>query len=42
MAGAAAEAKELRTIIDGAAKGDFDAQRRLGYRYEKGNGVVQD
>ncbi|KAJ1635911.1 hypothetical protein T492DRAFT_962709 [Pavlovales sp. CCMP2436] len=42
MAGAATKAGELRAIFKGAAEGDPDAQRRLGERYEHGDGVAQD
>jgi len=42
MAGAAAEAKALRLLIERAERGDLDAQGRLGARYEKGNSEVQD
>mmetsp|Transcript_27889 Transcript_27889/g.64107 ORF Transcript_27889/g.64107 Transcript_27889/m.64107 type:complete len:109 (+) Transcript_27889:86-412(+) len=42
MASAAASAKELRLLIDGAAQGNAAAQRRLGHHYKFDNGVVQD
>ncbi|KAJ1627280.1 hypothetical protein T492DRAFT_876945 [Pavlovales sp. CCMP2436] len=42
MAGAAAEVDELRLLIDDATRGDSDAQCRLGERYERGDGVVQN
>ncbi|KAJ1637798.1 hypothetical protein T492DRAFT_900691 [Pavlovales sp. CCMP2436] len=42
MAGVAAETRELRLLIERAAKGDPDALSNLGYRYEKGDGAVQD
>jgi TPR repeat protein len=42
MAGAAAEAEELRRTIERAAQGDAAAQTNLANRYEDGDGVVQD
>mmetsp|Transcript_36898 Transcript_36898/g.85478 ORF Transcript_36898/g.85478 Transcript_36898/m.85478 type:complete len:80 (+) Transcript_36898:77-316(+) len=41
MAGAAIGAEELRAIIEGAAWGDPNAQSRLAFRHERGDGVVQ-
>jgi len=42
MAGAAAKAEELQLLIDSAEQGNPAAQDELGFRYEHGNGVVQD
>jgi len=42
MTGAAVEVEVIKLLIERAAQGDHDAQGRLGERYEKGNGVVQD
>ncbi|KAJ1635938.1 hypothetical protein T492DRAFT_862602 [Pavlovales sp. CCMP2436] len=42
MAGAAAESDDLSLLIELAAQGDPTAQCRLAYRYEHGDGVVQD
>jgi TPR repeat protein len=42
MAGAAAEAEELRLTIERAAQGDAAALMSLACRHEDGDGVAQD